>query len=55
MNFDFSNEDVLVVEKEEESDWLTMYFDVEINVYGNEARVVIISPNRKQYPVSIQL
>jgi hypothetical protein len=35
LNFDFPNKDVLVVEKEEEPDWLTMYFDGAINVYGN--------------------
>ena len=55
LNFDFSYEDVLVVEKEEELDWWTMYFDKAINVYDNRARAMIILPNRKQYPVSIKL
>jgi len=32
-----------------------MYFDGAVNVYGNGIRVVIISPNRKQYPVLIKL
>ena len=55
LNFDFPYEDVLVVEKEEELDWWTMYFDKAINVYDNRARAMIILPNRKQYPVSIKL
>ena len=55
LNFDFPNKDVLVVEKKEEPDWLTMYFDGAINIYGNWAGVVIISPSKKQYPVSIKL
>jgi len=32
-----------------------MYFDGAINVHSNGARAVIISPNKKQYPVSIKL
>ena len=32
-----------------------MYFDGAVNIYGNGAEAVIISPNRKQYPVLIKL
>jgi ribonuclease HI len=51
LNFDFPDEDVLVIE----SDWWTMYFDGAVNVYGNGAGAVIISPEGKQYPISIKL
>jgi hypothetical protein len=54
LNFDFPNEDVLVIE-EEKSDWWIMYFDGAINVCGNEAGAVIISHDKKQYPVSVKL
>jgi hypothetical protein len=55
LNFDFPNEDVLVVEKEEKLDLWTMYFDRVVNIHGNGVGVVIISHNRKQYFVSIKL
>jgi len=55
LNFYFLNEDVLVVEKEEKLDLWTMYFDRVVNIHGNGVGVVIISPNRKQYFVSIKL
>ena len=32
-----------------------MFFNGVMNVYGNGACVVIISPNKKQYPVSVKL
>jgi len=32
-----------------------MYFDGAINIHGNGVGAVIISPNKKQYPVSIKL
>jgi hypothetical protein len=32
-----------------------MYYDGAVNVYGNGAGEVIISPNKKQYPVLIKL
>jgi ribonuclease HI len=32
-----------------------MYFDIAVNIHGNGARVMIIPPNRKQYPISIKL
>ncbi|XP_073268737.1 uncharacterized protein [Populus alba] len=51
LNFDFPDEDVLVIE----SDWWTMYFDGAVNVSGNGAGAVIISPEGKQYPISIKL
>ncbi|XP_073264252.1 uncharacterized protein [Populus alba] len=54
LNFDFPDEDVLAIE-EEKSDWWVMYFDGAVNVCGNGAGAVIISPNKKQYPVSIKL
>jgi hypothetical protein len=55
LNFDFREEDLLVVKKEEELDQWTMYFDGVVNIQGNGAKVVIVFPNRKQYPVSIKL
>ena len=32
-----------------------MYFDGAVNVSGNGAGAVIISPDQKQYPISIKL
>jgi len=32
-----------------------MYFDKTVNIYGNEARIMIISPNKKQYLILIKL
>jgi hypothetical protein len=32
-----------------------MYFDREVNVHGNRAEAMIISPNRKQHPILIKL
>jgi ribonuclease HI len=32
-----------------------MYFDGAVNVCGNGVRAAIISPNKKQYPISIKL
>ncbi|KAL9376615.1 hypothetical protein Peur_030735 [Populus x canadensis] len=55
LNFDFPDKDVLIVEEEKEPDWWTMYFDRAVNVYGNKVGAVIISPNKKQYLVSIKL
>ncbi|XP_052301368.1 LOW QUALITY PROTEIN: uncharacterized protein LOC127904008 [Populus trichocarpa] len=56
LDFDFPDEDILLIEKEEEkTDWWTMFFDGAVNVYGNGAGAVIISPNKKQYPVSVKL
>jgi hypothetical protein len=55
LNFDFPEKDVLIVEEEKEPDWWTMYFDRAVNVYGNRVGAVIISPNKKQYLVSIKL
>jgi hypothetical protein len=40
LNFDFPDEDVLVTEREEKSDWWTMYFDGTVNVSSNEAGAV---------------
>ncbi|XP_073261622.1 uncharacterized protein [Populus alba] len=44
-----------VLIKEEKSDWWVMYFDGAVNVCGNGAGAVIISPDKKQYPVSVKL
>jgi len=46
LNFDFSDEDVLVVEEERELNWWTMYFDRIVNVYDNGAGIMIISPKK---------
>jgi ribonuclease HI len=54
LNFDFPDEDVLAIE-EEKSNWWVMYFDGAVNICGNGAGAVIISPDKKQYPVSIKL
>jgi ribonuclease HI len=32
-----------------------MYFDGVVNVCGNGVSVVIISPDKKQYPISVKL
>jgi hypothetical protein len=48
LNFYFLDEDVLIIEEERELDWWTMYFDGALNVYGNRAEAMIISPNKKQ-------
>jgi len=38
LDFDFPNENVLLIEDEEKkTDWWTMYFDEAVNVYGNRA------------------
>jgi len=37
------------------SDWWIIYFDGAVNVCDNGAGAVIISPNKKQYPVSVKL
>jgi hypothetical protein len=54
LNFDFPDEDVFSVEKKK-LDWWTMYFDDAVNVCGNGAGAVIISPDKKQYPISVKL
>jgi hypothetical protein len=54
LNFDFLDEDVFSVEKKK-LDWWTMYFDGAVNVCGNGAGAVIISPDKKQYPISVKL
>ena len=56
LKFDFLDEDVLIVEEDKEkNDWWIMYFDGAVNVCGNGVRAAIISPNKKQYPISIKL
>jgi hypothetical protein len=55
LNFDFLDEDVLIAKKRKELNWWIIYFDGAVNIHGNGAKVVITSPNRKQYPVLIKL
>nr|XP_034909787.1 uncharacterized protein LOC118045297 [Populus alba] len=56
LDFDFPHENLLSIEREEEmTDWWTMFFDGAVNVYGNGAGAVIVSPDRKLYPVSVKL
>jgi hypothetical protein len=56
LDFDFPDENLLSIEDEEEkTDWWTMFFDGAMNVYGNGAGVVIVSPDQKQYPVLVKL
>jgi hypothetical protein len=54
LKFNFPDEDVPSVE-EWKLDWWTMYFDGVVNVCGNKAGAVIISPNKKQYSVLVKL
>jgi hypothetical protein len=54
LDFEFPDEDMLAIE-EEKSNWWIMYFDGAVNVCGNGAGAVIISPDKKQYPVSVKL
>jgi len=54
LNSDFPDEDVLSIE-EGKSYWWIMYFDGAVNVCGNGVGVVIISPGKKQYPISVKL
>ena len=37
------------------SNWWIIYFDGAVNVCGNGVGAMIISLNKKQYPVSIKL
>jgi len=53
--FDFPDEDVLIIKGGGELDWWTMYFNIIVNVYVNRARAMIISLDKKQYPVSTKL
>lgn len=56
LDFDFLDEDMLIVEKEKRrSDWWIMYFDREVNVCSNGAGTVIISSDKKQYPILVKL
>jgi ribonuclease HI len=56
LNFDLPDEDVIVIENRGgESDMWTLYFDGVVNVSGNGAGAVVISPENKQYPVSARL
>jgi len=56
LDFDFPDENVLSIEEEEKKiDWWTMFLEEVVNVYGNGAGAVIISPDKKQYPVSVKL
>ena len=54
LNFDFPDEDVLAIEKGK-SNWWIMYFDGVVNVCGNGAGVMIISPDEKQYLVLVKV
>jgi hypothetical protein len=52
LNFDLLDEDVLVVDGDGEmNDWWIMYFDRAMNVSRNGAGAVIISLEKKQYPI----
>ncbi|XP_073262695.1 uncharacterized protein [Populus alba] len=43
LDFDFPDENLLSIEREEEmTDWWTMFFDGAVNVYGNGAGAVIV-------------
>jgi len=52
LNFDLLDEDVLVVDGDGEmNDWWIMYFDRAMNVSRNGVGAVIISLEKKQYPI----
>jgi len=56
LNFDLPDEDVIIIENGGgENDQWTLYFDGAVNVSGNGAGAVVISPENKQYPVSTRL
>ncbi|KAI4297551.1 hypothetical protein L6164_037436 [Bauhinia variegata] len=58
MKFEFPDEDILVVNKEEEKEksnrW-KMYFDGAMNIHKSGVRVVVISLEEKQFLVAIKL
>ena len=60
MNFDFPNEDLMIVlqiEKEEslEEDGWKMYFDGASNVLGRGVGIVLISPEGNHFPFTAKL
>ncbi|KAL3567809.1 hypothetical protein D5086_030460 [Populus alba] len=56
LDFDFPDEDVLLIEEEEgKTDRWIIFFDGVVNMYGNGAGAIIISLEKKQYPGSIKL
>jgi hypothetical protein len=56
LNFDLPDEDVPIIENDnEESDWWTLHFDGAVKILGNRAGVVIISLEKKQYPITLEL
>jgi hypothetical protein len=42
LNFDFPDENVIIMEKEVENEWWMMYFNCAINVFRNGVGTVII-------------
>jgi hypothetical protein len=55
LDFNFFDEDIMSIEEEEKTDRWTMFFYGAMNIYGNGANAVIISPNKKQYLISVKL
>ena len=56
LNFDLPDEGVLAIEDDSEINyWWTMYFNVAVNISRNEAEAIIISLEKKQYPVLLRL
>jgi len=55
LDFDFFDEDIMSIEEEEKTNRWTMLFYGAMNIYGNGANAVIISPDKKQYPISVKL
>ncbi|KAI4318298.1 hypothetical protein L6164_026085 [Bauhinia variegata] len=58
MKFEFLDEDILTIEKEDEkveSKRWKMYFYGVVNVHGSGIRAVVISPEGKQFPIVIKL
>ncbi|XP_057969493.1 uncharacterized protein LOC131158642 [Malania oleifera] len=56
MEFDFPNKDIdSISQEEEDSEGWMMLFDGAVNVWGHGIGVVLISPERRHYPVVAKL
>ncbi|XP_057948218.1 uncharacterized protein LOC131143873 [Malania oleifera] len=56
MEFDSPNKDIdSISQKEEDSEGWTMLFDGAVNVWGHGIRAILISPERRHYPLVAKL
>ena len=51
LNFDFPDENVIIVEKKVENEWWMMYFNCTINVFRNGVGTVIIYWEKSNLPI----